>query len=220
MRVVLMGPPGAGKGTQAATLSKTLQHAHIASGDLFREEQEKGTELGKLAQSYMEKGVLVPNEVTIKMILGRIGQKDCAKGFILDGFPRNVEQAQALDAGLKAAKQPGIDKVVLIDVPNEELIKRLGGRWICRAHQHPYHIINSPPKRADVCDVDGSELYQRADDNEETARRRLKVYADQTQPLADYYKKQSKLTTVDGAKEIVAVGKSLRAALQWMDSRS
>lgn len=214
MRVVFMGPPGAGKGTQAAQISKDLDHAHIASGDLFRDEQERGTELGILAKGYMERGELVPNDVTIKMILGRIGQKDCAKGFILDGFPRNVEQAEALDTALKNTKQPAIDRVVLIDVPAEDLIKRLGGRWICRAHQHPYHVLNSPPKRAGVCDIDASELYQRADDNEETARKRLRVYADQTKPLTDYYKKQSKLVEVDGAKAIETVGKSLLSALQ------
>lgn len=214
MRVVLMGPPGAGKGTQAATISKSLNHAHIASGDLFREEQEKGTELGKLAKQYMERGELVPNEVTIKMVLGRIGQEDCARGFILDGFPRNLEQAEALDNAFKANKLPDIDRVVLIDVPTEELILRLGGRWICRAHQHPYHIVNSPTKKKGICDVDGSELYQRADDNEETARRRLKVYSDQTSPLIAYYNKQRKLVQVDGAKDIQTVGKSLFAALQ------
>ena len=214
MRIVLMGPPGAGKGTQAATISKTLTHAHIASGDLFREEQEKGTELGRLAKQYMERGELVPNEVTIKMVLGRISQRDCAKGFILDGFPRNVEQAEALDNAFKASNLPGIDRVALIDVPTEELIQRLGGRWICRAHQHPYHIINSPPKRLGICDIDGSELYQRADDSEETARRRLRVYADQTAPLIDYYKKQRKLVEVNGAQDIETVGKSLLSGLQ------
>ncbi|MBF8299190.1 MAG: adenylate kinase [Dehalococcoidia bacterium] len=214
MRVILLGPPGAGKGTQAATISKALGLAHIASGDLFREEQEKKSELGMLAKRYMERGELVPNEITIKMILGRISQKDAAKGFLLDGFPRNIEQAQALDSALMNGNQPGIDKVVLISVPNEELIVRLGGRWICRARQHPYHIVNSPPKRAGICDIDGSELYQRADDSEETARKRLKVYADQTEPLIGFYKKQRKLSEVDGARDIDVVGKELVSVLQ------
>jgi len=214
MRVVLMGPPGAGKGTQAANICKELDHTHVASGDLFRDEQERETELGTMAKDYMERGELVPNDVTIKMILGRIGQNDCAKGFILDGFPRNVEQAEALDMALKTTEQLGIDRVVLIDVLTEDLIKRLGGRWICRAHQHPYHLLNSPPKSAGVCDNDASELYQRADDNEETARKRLKIYEGQTKPLADYYKKHGKLVEVDGAKDIQTVGKSLLSALQ------
>ena len=214
MRVVLLGAPGAGKGTQAATVSKALGLAHIASGDLFREEQEKGTELGVLAKRYMERGELVPNDVTIKMILGRISQPDCAKGFILDGFPRNTQQGEALDGALASAKQRGIDKAVLIEVPEDELIRRLGGRWICRAHQHPYHIISSPPKMKGTCDIDGSELYQRADDNEETARRRLKVYDEQTQPLIAYYGKQKKLVSLDGARDIDVVGKSLMSVLQ------
>jgi adenylate kinase len=148
------------------------------------------------------------------MILGRISQKDCAKGFLLDGFPRNTEQARALDAALQSNKQPGIDKVALISVPNEELISRLGGRWICRAHQHPYHIVNSPPKKKGICDIDGSELYQRADDSEETARKRLKVYEEQTAPLIEYYGKQRKLVEVDGARDIDTVGKALVAVLQ------
>lgn len=214
MRIVLLGPPGAGKGTQAATISKALTLTYVASGDLFREEQEKKTELGMLAKGYMERGELVPNEVTIKMILGRISQRDAAKGFLLDGFPRNTQQAEALDNALKANKQPGIDKVVLISVPDVELISRLGGRWICRAHQHPYHIVNSPPKKAGICDIDGSALYQRADDSEETARKRLKVYTEQTEPLIGYYKKQGKLTEVDGARDIDTVGKELVSVLQ------
>jgi adenylate kinase len=195
-------------------MSQKLSLAHIASGDLFREEQEKGTELGLLAKGYMERGELVPNDVTIKMILGRIAKPDAKKGFILDGFPRNMQQAEALDAALKTSKQPAIDKAVLLDVPTEELVKRLGGRWICRVCGTPYHVVFSPPKKAGVCDKDGSPLYQRADDNEETARKRLKVYDEQTQPLIAYYSKQKKLISLDGNKDIDTVGKSIVSALQ------
>lgn len=214
MRIILLGPPGAGKGTQAANVSKALGKPHIASGDLFREEQQKGTELGLLAKRYMERGELVPNEVTIKMILGRISRPDCAMGYILDGFPRTLEQAQALDQALAKSKSPGVDKAVLIDVSDKELLRRLGGRWICRAQQHPYHMVSSPPKKAGVCDIDGSELYQRADDSEETARWRLKVYFEQTAPLIDYYQKARKLVKVNGEASIEAVGKALLGVLQ------
>ena len=214
MRIILLGPPGAGKGTQAASVSKQLQHAHISSGDLFREEQQKGTDLGLLAKKYMERGELVPNEVTIKMIVNRIAQPDCAKGCILDGFPRNLDQAKALDEALKNARSKGIDKVVYINVSGGELLRRLGGRWVCRAAQHPYHMVSSTPKKKGVCDLDGSALYQRADASEDTARRPLQVYFDQTAPLVDYYKKQRKLAEVNGEQDIDKVGKDLVAALQ------
>lgn len=214
MRVILLGPPGAGKGTQAVTIAKTLNVSHVSSGDLFREAQAQGTELGKLAKQYMEKGELVPNEVTIKMILERIALPDSKKGFLLDGFPRNTEQAKALDHALKDAKQPGIDKVVLIDVPDDELLARLGGRWVCKAAQHPYHVKNLPPKKAGVCDLDGSELFQRADDSMETVKKRLKVYQEQTSPLIEYYTNSEKLAKVDGNRDIAAVGKALVSVLQ------
>lgn len=214
MRVILLGPPGAGKGTQAATISKTLSLAHISSGDLFREEQEKGTELGQLAKQYMERGELVPNDVTSRMILNRIAQPDCSKGCILDGFPRNLDQAKALDAALRAARSPQIDRVIFINVSQPELMRRLGGRWICRAHQHPYHIVSSPPKRPGLCDIDGSELYQRPDDSEETARRRLEVYFQQTEPLVDYYRKAKKLVEVNGEQDIDRVGREMIAAIK------
>ena len=214
MHVILLGPPGAGKGTQAANVSKDLGLAHIASGDLFRIEQERGSELGLLAKQYMDKGELVPNEVTISMILDRIRQPDCDKGYLLDGFPRNLEQARALDGALENSGTPGIDRVVFIDVSLDELMKRLGGRWVCRQQQHPYHIVNSPPKVAGKCDIDGSDLYQRADDSEVTARRRLEVYFEHTAPLIDYYKEAGKLTDINGELEIDAVGKNLIAILQ------
>ncbi len=214
MHVILLGAPGSGKGTQAAVVSKKLGMAHISSGDLFREEQAKGTELGLLAKKYMEKGELVPDAVTIKMILGRIQRPDCKKGYLLDGFPRTLPQAVALDEALKKERSGGIDKVVYLKVDDRELLQRLGGRWICRAAQHPYHIVNAPPKVKGKCDIDGSELYQRPDDSEETARRRLKVYFDQTAPLIEYYRKQSKLGEVNGQQEIERVSKDLTSALQ------
>ncbi|MBI3744558.1 MAG: adenylate kinase [Chloroflexi bacterium] len=214
MRIILLGAPGSGKGTQAVTLAQQLKVAHISSGDLFREEQAKGTELGKLAKQYMERGELVPNEVTIKMILGRISQPDCKKGYILDGFPMTLEQGEALEKALAAAGKGGIDKAAYIEVPIRELLRRLSGRWICRAAQHPYHAVSNPPKVKGKCDIDGSDLYQRPDDSEETAKRRLQVYTEQTAPLIQYYKKRNKLAQVDGGQDIEVVGKTLLSVLQ------
>ena len=214
VRVILLGAPGSGKGTQAVTLSQHQQVAHVSSGDLFREEQARDTELGRLAKEYMKCGDLVPNEVTIKMILGRVERPDCEKGYILDGFPRNTDQAEALDEALEKAGAASIDRVVYINVSNEELMRRLGGRWVCRARQHPYHVQSAPPKVAGVCDTDGSELYQRPDDSEETARKRLEVYLEQTVPLIDCYRKSGRLSEIDGEQEIDKVGKSLASALQ------
>ena len=212
MYIILLGAPGAGKGTQAVTMAQQLGLAHIASGDLFREAQSKGTELGLLAKSYMEKGQLVPDEVTVKMVLERLAAPDCAKGAILDGFPRTLEQARALeDALMQQGKQ--IDKVLYMVVSNEELLRRLSGRWICRKCQTPYHTITSPPRTPGVCDRCDGELYQRADDTEETARKRLEVYFAQTTPLIDYYQKEGKLIEIDGEQSIEAVGAEMIAAL-------
>jgi adenylate kinase len=210
MRVIILGAPGAGKGTQAALLSKELGLAHIASGDLFRQAQNTGDELGAIAKSYMERGLLVPDEVVIKMILERIAAPDCVQGFILDGFPRTLEQAQALDQALSA---DGIDQVLYIRVSDEELIRRLSGRWLCRNCQAPYHMINNPPRVPGRCDLCGGELYQRPDDAEETVRKRIEVYMAQTMPLVDYYAAMGKLTAVDGEQDIDAVGNDLLAVL-------
>ena len=160
MYIIFLGAPGAGKGTQAANVAQELKLVHIASGDLFRQALEKGTELGIKAKSYMEKGVLVPDEITIGMVLERISAPDCKRGVILDGFPRNLEQAEALDKAL-AKQGKAIDKVIYIKVSEEELLKRLSGRWICRQCQTPYHVVNSPPKVWGKCDKCGGELYQR-----------------------------------------------------------
>ena len=216
MRLVLLGAPGAGKGTQAATISQQLGLAHIASGDLFREAQQKDTELGRLARSYMEKGLLVPDEVTIKMVLERISAPDCARGFSLDGFPRNLEQAEALDKAL-GAEGSRIDRVLYIRVSTEELLRRLSGRWLCRNCQAPYHIVNMPPRQTGKCDVCGGELFQRADDTVETAKKRLEVYFAQTMPLIDYYIAAGKLVEIDGEQSIEQVGRELLAAVTGVE---
>ncbi len=185
MYIIFLGAPGAGKGTQAATVAQELNLAHIASGDLFRQAIEVGTELGIQVKSYMEKGVLVPDEVTIKMVLERMSAPDCDSGVILDGFPRNLEQAEALDKALQE-QDKAIDRVMYIKVSDEELLKRLGGRWICRDCQTPYHAVNSRPKVWGECDSCDGELYQRSDDTVATVQERLKVYFAQTAPLIDY----------------------------------
>jgi adenylate kinase len=208
MRLILLGAPGSGKGTQAERLSQATGLVHIASGDLFRQAEREGTELGKLAKSYMEKGLLVPDEVTIRMTLERIAES--SQGFILDGFPRTMEQAQALDIAL--AEVP-IDKVIYIKVPQEELLRRLSERWICRQCETPYNLVSSPPKVAGKCDLCGGELYQRPDDNKETVQKRLEVYFAQTTPLISYYQQRGKLVEIDGEKTIKEVSKQLRALL-------
>jgi len=211
--IILLGAPGAGKGTQAAIAAQELNLVHIASGDLFRQAAEQGTGLGIKAKSYMEKGMLVPDEVTIQMILERMSAPDCEPGVILDGFPRNLEQAKALDETL-ARQAKAIDKVVYIRVSEEELLKRLSGRWICRNCQTPYHIINSPPRVGGKCDKCGGELYQRPDDTVETDKKRLQVFFAQTTPLINYYTQTGKLLEVDGEGGVDEVGRRIVVALQ------
>ena len=214
MRLILLGAPGAGKGTQADILCREFGVAHVASGDLFREAQRKGTELGLLAKSYMEKGQLVPDEVTIKLILERLTESDCkSKGYLLDGFPRTLEQAKALDDAL-AQEGENIDQVINVSVSPEEIISRLGGRWICRECQTPYHEVAFPPQVAGKCDKCGGELYQRPDDTPETVKKRLDVYTAQTAPLIDYYKGKGTFMEVDGEQGIEELGASLVAALR------
>jgi adenylate kinase len=213
MYVIMLGAPGAGKGTQADILSQELNLPHIASGDLFRQALEKRTEIGLLAKGYMDKGELVPDETTTKMILERIDQPDCAPGCLFDGFPRTLRQAKALD---KALKEQGrtIDRAIYIEASIEELVKRLSGRWLCRACQTPYHITNSPPKTPGKCDRCGGELYQRPDDREETVKERLNVFLAQTVPILDYYKKQGKLVRVNGNLEMEEVARRIVSALR------
>jgi len=208
----MLGAPGAGKGTQADILSQEMNLPHIASGDLFRQALEKRTGVGLLAKSHMDKGGLVPDEITIKMILERIDQPDCASGCLFDGFPRTLQQAKALDKALRGQGRT-IDKATYIEVPDEELVKRLSGRWLCRACQTPYHITNSPPETPGKCDRCGGELYQRSDDREETVKERLSVFLAQTVPILDYYEKQGKLIRVNGNMEMQGVARQIISAL-------
>ncbi len=212
MRIILLGAPGAGKGTQAATLHEELNAPHIATGDLFRAALSQGTPLGMEAKSYMDRGELVPDDVTVRMLLERISQPDASGGYILDGFPRSIGQAEALSSAL-SERSEGIDKVLLVDVSEDELVRRLSGRWICRTCQTPYHAVNNPPRSSGVCDADGGELYQRDDDKPETVMNRLTVYKDQTAPLIDYYEGRQIFTRINGEQEIDSVRADLLAAL-------
>ena len=208
MRIILLGPPGAGKGTQAKAMSEAVGGIHISSGDLLRDHQDRGTELGSMARTYMQQGLLVPDNVIIGMIEDRIDSPDAKSGYVLDGFPRTLEQARALDEALGKQSQ-NIDKVVNIQVSEGELLTRLGGRIICRQCQRPYHQVNSPPKKEGVCDSCGGELYQREDDTSEAVLRRIQVYGEQTAPLIQYYKERGNLVEVDGEGSIDGVREHL-----------
>lgn len=213
MYIILLGAPGAGKGTQADILSTKMHLPHIASGDLFRRALEEKTELGLLAKKYMEEGTLVPDEITIRMILERINQPDCTFGCIFDGFPRTLEQAETLEKAL-VDQGKNIAKAIYIYAPDEELVKRLSGRRICRICQTPYHLISSPPKILGKCDKCGGKLYQRPDDREETVRERLKVFSSQTMPILEYYRKQDKLIEINGNLGIQEVAKEMLSVLK------
>lgn len=211
--IVLLGPPGAGKGTQAKAVAAEMDLAHVSSGDLFRENLKNQTELGQLAQTYMTRGQLVPDDVTIAMIRERLQRPDTQKGALLDGFPRTPAQAEALDAML-AERGEQIAVVPLITVPDEELVERLSGRWTCRAQGHIYHEKFNPPKTPGICDIDQSELYQRDDDKAETVRNRIQVYHKQTAPLIEYYRQREKLVEIDGTQPIESVTQDLLAAIR------
>ena len=211
--IVLLGPPGAGKGTQAEIISSKLGLAHVSSGDIFRENIKNQTELGKLAAGFMNRGDLVPDAVTIAMVRERLVRPDCAQGALLDGYPRTPAQAQALEGMLKGLGGE-VDRVPYIQVGQDELVKRLSGRWTCRAQGHIYHEEFNPPKRPGVCDVDSSELYQREDDKRETVQRRIQVYFEQTAPLIEHYRKQSVLVEINGDQSIEAVTADLLAELR------
>ncbi len=210
--VILLGPPASGKGTQAAILKNYLGLPHVASGDLFRYNLKHQTPLGLQAKSYMDRGALVPDDITIAMVLERLSQEDCAAGALLDGFPRTLAQARALDQAL-AERGESISRVLNIQVPDEVLVERVSGRRICRTCGETYHIKFNPPKTPGVCDLDGGELYQREDDKPETVRNRLRVYWEQTSPLVDYYRQQGVLVDIDGNQPIDAVTAQLKAAL-------
>ncbi|MYV55921.1 adenylate kinase [Streptomyces sp. SID3212] len=214
MRIVLVGPPGAGKGTQAAFLAKNLSIPHISTGDLFRANISQGTELGKQAKSYMDAGNLVPDEVTIAMARDRMSRPDAEKGFLLDGFPRNVSQAEALDKAL-AADGVKLDAVLDLEIPEDEVVRRIAGRRICRNDSaHVFHVANQPPKTEGVCDICGGELYQRDDDSEETVRRRLEVYHTQTEPIIDHYKAQGLVVTISALGTVTEVTDRAMEALR------
>ncbi len=211
--IVLLGPPGAGKGTQAKVLAEKFDLPHVSSGDIFRENIKNGTELGDLAQTFMYKGELVPDDLTIAMIRERFSRPDCVNGAILDGFPRTPAQADALGFMLKGFGGR-VNLVPFITAPDDVLIERLAGRWTCRATGHIFHEKFNPPHKMGVCDIDGSELYQRDDDKAETVIRRIEVYLAQTTPLIEYYKKHDVLVEINGFMPIDQVSAQLMAALK------
>jgi adenylate kinase len=211
--IVLLGPPGVGKGTQAKVLVEKVGLAHISSGDLFRENIKARTELGLKAQAYMKEGELVPDDVTIAMIRERLKKPDCQDGAILDGFPRTPAQADALKYML-AEFGERVNYVPFITAPETVLVERLSGRWTCRAHGHVYHEKFNPPQVSGICDLDGSELYQREDDKTETVKRRIQVYFEQTAPLITYYREAGVLVEIDGAQPVEAVTADLLGTLK------
>jgi len=209
---VLLGPPGAGKGTQAQRITKELELAHISSGDIFRENLKNKTELGELARGYIDRGELVPDRVTISMIRDRLLRPDCKAGAILDGFPRTPAQANALSEMLKDM-DGRVNAVAYIKVDENVLIQRLSGRWTCRENGHIFHYQFSPPKRAGICDFDGSMLYQREDDKKDTVANRIQVYMQQTMPLIEYYQDADLLLEIDGSKPIDEISEDLLKTL-------
>lgn len=211
--IVLLGPPGVGKGTQARILSETSKLAHISSGDLFRENIKNQTELGKQVKAILDKGELVPDDLTISMIRDRLSKPDCQLGAILDGFPRTPAQAEALEEML-AEFGGEVNAVPYITAAETVLVERASGRWTCKAHGHIYHEKFNPPKQTGVCDIDGSDLYQREDDKVETVTKRIRVYLDQTMPLVEHYQAAGKLIKIDGTQPVEQVTKDLLAALK------
>jgi len=208
MHILLIGAPGAGKGTQAEKLTQLLGLRHIASGDLFRKAFEEQTELGLKAQRYVDLGELVPDDITIPMVIRHIEEPESMNGVLLDGFPRTLTQAQALDAELEHFHRK-LDLVIYLKVSREKLLQRIGGRFFCQANQHVYHIKNRPPKVSGICDLDGSKLYQRPDDAGEAMRRRLVIYFNQTVQVLDYYSQQQKLREIDGNQGIDQIHRAL-----------
>ncbi len=210
--IVLLGPPGAGKGTQAKAICEALQIPHVSSGDIFREHLSKQTELGKLADGYIKCGQLVPDDVTIRMIGDRLKQPDCSRGALLDGFPRTIPQAEALD-DLLAKMDAKIERALSLEVPAEVLIERLSGRWSCPTCGRVYHEKYNPPRQAGICDDDGTPLIQRPDDRPETVRQRIEVYRSQTEPLIEYYCQKGVLVNIDGTQSIEAVKQDILTSL-------
>ncbi|HOW15349.1 adenylate kinase [Methanosarcina sp.] len=211
MNIILFGPPGAGKGTQAKKLVDFYGIPQISTGDILRANVREGTELGLAAKAYMDKGELVPDKVLIGIIKNRLKEADCKKGFILDGYPRTIPQADALEVILDEIEKP-IDVVLNLEVPDEELVGRISGRLMCKCGAS-YHTVSNPPKKGNVCDICGAEVFQRADDKAEAVQNRLDVYKKQTQPLINYYKEKGILVTLDGTKDIDVVFKDIKAIL-------
>ena len=212
MKIIMLGAPGAGKGTQAKMIASNYGVPHISTGDIFRANIKNGTELGREAKSYMDKGLLVPDELTVKLLLDRVAQDDCGSGYVLDGFPRTIPQAQVLDEAL-AKLGESVDYAVNVDVPDENIINRMSGRRACLNCGATYHIVSIPPKKEGICDVCGSELVLRDDDKPETVKNRLKVYHDQTQPLIDFYEAKGVLRTVDGTLPMEEVFEAIAGIL-------
>jgi len=201
MKIIMLGAPGAGKGTQAKKIAEKYQIPHVSTGDIFRSNIKEGTQLGRKAKEYMDQGALVPDELTIGMLMDRIQQEDCKNGYVLDGFPRTIPQAESLQKAITEMGQK-IDFAINVDVPDENIISRMSGRRACISCGATYHIVYNPSKVAGICDVCGSELVLRDDDKPETVKKRLAVYHDQTRPLIDYYKEAGVLVNVDGTQEL------------------
>ena len=208
MKIIMLGAPGAGKGTQAKQIAAKYQIPHISTGDIFRANIKNGTELGKKAKTYMDQGALVPDELTCDLVMDRIQQDDCKNGFVLDGFPRTIPQAEALDAALKKISQT-MDYAIDVDVPDENIVNRMGGRRACVKCGATYHVVFAAPKTEGVCDTWGEDLVLRDDDKPETVQKRLEIYHDQTHPLIEYYEKKGVLHTVDGTQTMEDVFKNI-----------
>ena len=208
MKIIMLGAPGAGKGTQAKKIAEKYQIPHISTGDIFRANIKNGTELGKKAKTYMDQGLLVPDELVCDLVVDRVQQDDCKKGYILDGFPRTIPQAESLDAALSRLGE-AVDYAINVEVPDENIVKRMGGRRACVGCGATYHLVYAPTKKEGICDACGGELILRDDDKPETVQKRLGVYHEQTQPLIDYYKNQGILREVDGSVDMEDVFKEI-----------